>query len=150
MRKHFSLDNASWTPQMELDPKKRYCGVHIRRGDLANVSLTHYPQVADGYFMRAIEYVQTNEKSDEFLLFSDDPQWVRENILPNVTSPCRIVEGNNGYEDLILLAQCSMIVASQGSFGRVAAIINPKCELYISNFSVEKSTHLANRVLQIE
>lgn len=150
MRKNFAIDNAARTPNMQLDSTKRYCGVHVRRGDLANVSLYYYPQVSDGYFMRAIEYVQKNERVDEFLFFSDDPDWVRENILPNMTSPCHMVEGNKGYEDLILLAQCPIIIASQGSFGRVAGLINHHCELFISNFSVENMTHLAKRLVQIQ
>lgn len=150
MRKNFAIDNAARTPNMQLDSTKRYCGVHIRRGDLANVSLYYYPQVQEGYFLRAIKYVQIHERVDEYLLFSDDPKWVKDNILPNVTSQCRVIEGNKGYEDLILLSQCPIIIASQGSFGRVASLINHQSELFISNFPVEKETYLANRVLQIQ
>ena len=132
-RQFFSIETAHKNQRMLLENGKRYCGVHVRRGDLANISIPYYQQVTEGYFLRAIKYVQENTAIDEYLLFSEDPQWLRENILPNVNVKCRIMEGNKGYEDLILLAQCQIIISSQGSFGPTAALLNPNCELLIRN-----------------
>lgn len=147
--KFFQYDLAVKTVKMKLDNTKRYCGVHVRRGDLTNIALPAYPRVADGYFIRAIEYVQKHEIINEFLLFSEDSQWLRDNILPNVSVPCRIIEGNTGYEDLMLLAQCQIVIASQGSFGPTAALINPNCELLIRNKKPTKDLH-AKRELYIQ
>lgn len=147
--KYFNIRFAQMTEKMHLE-EKRYCGVHVRRGDLASVTnIAVYPQMADGYFIRAIDYVLKHEKIDEFLLFSEDAQWLRENILPNTTAKCRIMEGNKGYEDLMLLAQCQVIVASQGSFGPTAALINQNCELLIRNTSVAEYPY-ASRELFIQ
>ena len=147
--RYFNIRFANMTERMHLE-EKRYCGVHVRRGDLANVTnISVYPQMADGYFIRAIDYVMQHEKIDEFLLFSEDAQWLKENILPNTTAKCRIVEGNKGYEDLMLLAQCQVIVASQGSFGPTAALINQNCELLIRNTAVSEHPY-ANRELFIQ
>ncbi len=148
-RNYFSYDAAYKTDKMILDGRKRYCGVHVRRGDLASVSTSYYPQVTDGYFLRAIKYVQEHCNVDEFLLFSEDSQWLRNNIIPNVNTRCQIMEGNTALEDLMLLAQCQIIIASQGSFGPTAALINQKCELLIRNGRVSDIPY-AQRELQIE
>lgn len=106
-----------------------YCGIHVRRGDLANVSLPYYGIVSDGYFLRAIDYVQANYKDVKFLFFSDELEWVEQNITPKIHAPFELMKGNKAYEDLGLLAQCPIIVASQGSFGKMAARINPNATL---------------------
>ena len=138
---YFNIKTANMTEKMRLG-EKRYCGVHVRRGDLANVAnIAVYPQMSEGYFIRAIDYVAQHEEIDEFLLFSEDAQWLRENILPNTTAKCRVIEGNKGYEDLMLLAQCHIIISSQGSFGPTAALINPNCELLIRNTETAKLSY---------
>lgn len=146
---NFSINKGAMTKQMQLDNSKQYCGVHVRRGDLANISIKFYPQVIDGYFLRAIDYVLQHEHVDEFLLFSDDPQWVREHILPKVSAPCRILEGNKGYEDLMLLAQCDVIISSQGSFGKTAALINQHCRLLIKNVEASNPSIYAEKEVYI-
>ena len=148
-RKNFSLRTAAKTEKIYLDNSLKYCGVHVRRGDLTNINLPDYPQVAEGYFLRAIKYVQQHECVDEFLLFSEDPQWLRDNILPNVSVKCRIMEGNTAIEDLILLAQCQIIIASQGSFGPTAALLNPCCKLLVRNVQVS-CPPFAQREVQIQ
>ncbi len=145
-RKYFTIQTAALTPKMNIDANKRYCGVHARRGDLKNISTPFYPQVKDGYFIRAIEYVDANVHIDEFFLFSDDTQWLIDNILPYVKVKCRIMEGNRAYEDLMLLAQCQIIIASQGSFGATAALINPNCEILIRNVEVSKLPYAQNEI----
>lgn len=148
IRSYFSINTAEVSDRMCLNKEKRYCGVHVRRGDLANISIQYYDQVAEGYFIRAIHYVQEHERVDEYLLFSEDSQWLRDNILPYVNVKCRIVEGNKGYEDLALLAQCQIIISSQGSFGVTAALMNPDCELLIRNTQIA-SIPYAKREIQI-
>ena len=127
--------NTIYTQSTMNTPKKlaqsacTYCGVHVRRGDLANVNIKGYGTVTDGYFLRAINYVQSRYKDVKFLFFSDDLAWVEENIVPDIQTPYELVKGNKAYEDLGLLAQCPIIVASQGSFGKVAARLNPQATL---------------------
>lgn len=147
--KYFSLQTAAMTNKMRLDKKKKYCGVHIRRGDLSNVYTSYYPQVSKDYFLHAIDFVLKEYNVDEFLLFSDDTQWVKTNIISDVTAPCHVVERNKGYEDLMLLAQCDIIVASQGSFGPAAALINSHCELLVRNVKVTEKSIYAKREVYI-
>lgn len=104
-------------------------GVHVRRGDLAKGDNPYYGGVSDGYFLRAIDFCNKEFNPKKYLFFSDEPDWVEQNICPQVKQSYEIVRGNKAWEDLWLLAHCPIIVASQGSFGRVAARLNPDAVL---------------------
>lgn len=104
-------------------------GVHVRRGDLAKGDNPFYGGVTDGYFLRAIEFCNKKFAPKKYLFFSDEPDWVEQNICPYVTLPYEIMRGNKAWEDLWLLSQCAVIVASQGSFGGVAARLKPDAVL---------------------
>ena len=107
----------------------RVVGIHVRRGDLAKGDNPIYGGVSDGYFLHAIEFCDKQFKPKKYLFFSDEPDWVEQNICPKMKQPYEIIRGNKGWEDLWLLAHCPVIVASQGSFGKVAARLNPNAVL---------------------
>ena len=100
-------------------------GIHVRRGDLAKGDNPIYGGVIDGYFLRAIEFCESKFAPERYIFFSDEPDWVEQNICSHLKQPYEIMRDNKAWEDLWYLAQCPIIVASQGSFGRVAARLNP-------------------------
>lgn len=106
-----------------------FVGVHVRRGDLAKGDNPIYGGVSDGYFLRAIEFCNKKFAPKKYMFFSDEPDWVEQNICPYLTQSYEIMRGNKAWEDLWLLAHCSVIVASQGSFGKVATQLNPNATL---------------------
>ena len=137
--KCFSLSSMFVRKELLLDNlvgKREVCGVHVRRGDLADVKLRNYNPMPDWYFEQAIKYVQQHYDNVLFLFFSDEPEYVEQNILPSVRCEYKVIRGNKAYEDLALLAQCPIIISSQGSFGRYAAMLNANCKLVISNSQI--------------
>lgn len=104
-------------------------GVHVRRGDLAKGDNPYYGGVTDGYFIRAIDFCNQQFAPKKYIFFSDEPDWVEGNICTHLQQPYEIMRRNKAWEDLWLLAQCPIIVASQGSFGKVAAKLNPNAIL---------------------
>ena len=101
-------------------------GVHIRRGDMVQAtSAWKAPTV--NYFLQAIQCIAPANK--EFFFFSDEPDWVKGNILPLLQNvKWNLVECNGsdkGYMDLFLLSNCKYLIGSQGSFGIVAFALNP-------------------------
>jgi len=108
-----------------------HCGVHVRRGDLAKGNLPGYGMVSDNYFINAIQYVQHHYPDVVFHFFSDELDWVEQNIIPNISADYDLIKGNKAWEDLALLSKCNVIVASQGSFGRMAAQLREHAELII-------------------
>ena len=76
--------------------------------------------------MRAINLPEFKNK--EFFFFSEEPEWIEKNILPNIDSNIKtnIIRNpsNEGYKDLLLLSLCKHQIASQGSFGTYSYLLN--------------------------
>ena len=103
--------------------KNHSCGIHIRRGDLANNDNPYYGVFSEEYLIEAMDYVKRIDDEVKFYAFSDDLVWVKTVFMEKCGYPIRMMEGNSGGEDLILLANCMYIIASQGTAGRLAALI---------------------------
>ena len=100
------------------------CGIHIRRGDLANNDNPYYGTFSEKYLMEAMNYVKRIDAEVKFYAFSDDHDWVKTVFAKECAHPLALMEGNSGGEDLLLLANCKYIIASQGTAGRLAALLN--------------------------
>lgn len=137
---YFNLQNAAKVSYRPDALGNRVCGVHVRRGDLAKGDNPVYGGVTEGYFLRAIEYVKTRFPDIKFLFFSDEPDWVEQNICRQIDAKYEIIKGNKAWEDLRLLASCNPIIASQGSFGKVAAKLNSEAML------IQCDNSYANRI----
>lgn len=122
--RYFKLDKAAEPSVVNKMRFDNVVGIHVRRGDLAKGDNPIYGGVTDGYFLRAIEFCNEKFHPQKYLFFSDEPDWVEQNICNYITQPYEIMRGNKAWEDLWLLAHCPIIVASQGSFGKVAARLN--------------------------
>lgn len=125
---YFDLSNAR-TPEISIDVNAQTAGVHVRRGDLAKGDNPYYGGVSDGYFLHAIDFCNTKFKPSKYIFFSDEPDWVEQNVCNLLTHPYEVIRGNKAWEDLWLLSHCAVIIASQGSFGKVAALLNPSAVL---------------------
>ena len=127
----YNLDESSTPTHAKNMLFEGLVGVHVRRGDLAKGDNPYYGGVTDGYFMRAIEFCNHKFKPKKYLFFSDEPDWVEENICKNLKQPYEIMRDHKGWEDFWMLAHCPVIVASQGSFGKFAAHLNPDSALVL-------------------
>lgn len=126
--KYFDIAHAVIPANAEYDSSD-CVGIHVRRGDLAKGDNPAYGGVTDGYFLRAIEFCNKQFKPKKYIFFSDEPDWVELNICNQLQQPYEIMRDNKAWEDLWCLAQCPIIVASQGSFGKMAAYLNPNAVL---------------------
>ena len=105
--------------------------VHVRRGDLA-VELSGYGAPATLiYFKDAIEYLKKNKGVKFFYMFSDDKEYLIKELIPYVRlheEEYTIVQNgaDKGYVDMILMSKCKHIIASKGSLGKTAALLDLK------------------------
>lgn len=107
------------------------CGIHVRRGDLADGSPGFGRPTSVSYFLTSIRLVHGINPEAKFLFFSDEPDWVADEIVPCLPDWCRfeVLRGNGsdcGYLDLYLLSRCDYVVSSIGSFGHFAAMLSDK------------------------
>lgn len=139
-------NRVDYSKHLDKGGKQSICSVHVRRGDLVNADMRAYLAVSDNYFFEAVRYVQEKYDSVKFFFFSDEMDYVRKNLLPQINVDYELVTGNKAYEDLFLIAESDVIIASQGSFGKTAARLNPQAELVLCNDRLASRFKGHNRV----
>jgi Glycosyl transferase family 11 len=102
--------------------------LHVRRGDIASnpASLAVHGLCSLEYYRQAIDYVATRLAKPEFVIFSDDMAWVRENL--HVDYSCHYVDHNKGlesYNDMRLMSLCHHHIIANSSFSWWGAWLNP-------------------------
>jgi hypothetical protein len=94
------------------------CSIHVRRGDYVN---NPFHEVCDlNYFLKAIEKINSMEKIDKFLVFSDDISWCKKNFLQNF----EFIDGNLDIQDIFLMSLCKHNIISNSSFSWWGSYLN--------------------------
>lgn len=130
--KSLSGKNYDLKKHIEMEPEK-YCCIHIRRGDYLTSGYKLFRDISTTkYYANAIDAVISIDSSIKFLVFSDDINWVRNNIqIPNA----QYIYWNNGinsYIDMQLMSLCKYIIIANSTFSWWAAYLNPrKIDKYI-------------------
>lgn len=102
--------------------------LHVRRGDYINVSknLAVYETCSLDYYRTAIQYVTERVEKPQLFVFSDDIDWVRDNLKTGY--PCIYVDHNHGsesYNDMRLMSMCQHHIIANSSFSWWGAWLNP-------------------------
>jgi hypothetical protein len=102
-------------------------GIHVRRGDYITNNYTNSFHGVCGinYYKNAIEFILQKENNPHFFFFSDDIQWVQENL--KVDFPAEYVEHNTGkksFEDMRLMSLCRHNIIANSSFSWWGAWLN--------------------------
>lgn len=105
--------------------------LHVRRGDyVTNAHTASYHGVCSlDYYRAGVAYIAERVAAPHFFLFSDDPEWVRENLQTGF--PTTIVDVNSadhGIYDMMLMKSCSHHVIANSSFSWWGAWLNPSPE----------------------
>jgi hypothetical protein len=100
--------------------------LHVRRGDYLNYPHSDAKNLAgDDYYKRAVTLMRTKISNPVFYVFSDDPQWCRENLR---IGPNTIIVDHNppnkGHEDMRLMSACKHNIIANSSFSWWAAWLN--------------------------
>lgn len=96
--------------------------IHIRRCDL--VSLGYTISESD-YYQKAIDYICKKVKEPIFYIFSDEPEWVKENL--KIPVKYYIVDNNKGknsYIDMRLMSLCKHNIIANSTFSWWSAWLN--------------------------
>ena len=108
--------------------------LHVRRGDLVADPVTSrlHGSCSLAYYQDAVSHVARSVDRPHFFVFSDEPEWVRENI--GLPFPMTIVDHNrvgnsrspgSEHEDLWLMTLCRHGILSNSSFSWWGAWLNP-------------------------
>lgn len=124
------LDSQNRIIADDISGNRNSVGVHVRRGDLVSNEVFPYGKPASfDYFKKSVEYIRSVVPEASFYFFSDEPDWVRDILFPELGNPdsFRLVDINGsdkGYMDLFLMACCRHQITSKGTMGKYAAILN--------------------------
>ena len=139
--KYFHHDRAEllkeFQPRTELDEKNKSViaqiqnvaavSLHIRRGDYVfNQAAAQFHGTCNlDYYQRAMSMIENQVKDPVFYIFSDDLNWVKENL--KLKSPAVYVEHNKGmnsYLDMFLMSHCQHNIIANSSFSWWGAWLN--------------------------
>lgn len=93
--------------------------IHVRRGDYVTIADTskRFGVCSLQYYQDAFSYLCSRLENPTAFVFSDDPEWVRENLHPPFkTVYVRHNVGMKNYEDLRLMAACKHFVVANSTF----------------------------------
>ena len=102
-------------------------GVHIRRG--ANPISPDEPKYSENYYYTNLSGSDYYERAmalfpeDNFLVFSDDPEWCKEKFKDN--PKVQVMEKGDEVEDFNLLASCKDLIIANSSWSWWAAYLCP-------------------------
>ena len=101
--------------------------LHLRRTDYVQNALTNkiHGTCDQSYYDRCVRYIAEQVSNPHFFVFSDEPQWARENL--KLGFPMTIVDCNDAsrnYEDLRLMSMCNHNIIANSSFSWWGAWLN--------------------------
>ena len=100
--------------------------VHVRRGDyILNEKIQKHHGICDtAYYSKAVELISGIQKNTELFLFSDEPEWVKQNMKFDL--PVNYIDntGEAGYIDMQLMSLCKHNIIANSSFSWWGAWLN--------------------------
>lgn len=111
--------------------------LHIRRGDyISDAGINEaFGNCSMEYYQSAVESVKAHVTRPHFFVFSDEPEWARENL--KLSAPVAVVGHNRPgdgtapgreHEDLWLMSLCQHAIIANSSFSWWGAWLNPAKE----------------------
>ncbi len=100
--------------------------VHIRRGDYGdpNNPTTAASVCSVPYYEKAIAYIRSKVENPRFFIFSDDPQWVRDNLPVDNAVYVDWNKQQTSFRDMQLMSECKHNIIANSSFSWWGARLN--------------------------
>lgn len=130
IRENFKFKNPPDKKNIELIEKineTNSISLHIRRGDYVQKKRYQnlYATCTLDYYKRGVEYIAQSVKNPTLFVFSDDIQWVKENLnLPYESVYVSHNTGDKSYEDMRLMSKCKHNIIANSSFSWWGAWLN--------------------------
>lgn len=115
--KNLELTAQSKQYQSRISDSPYSVAIHVRRGDYLQADILENIGVCDIiYYQKAIDIVRKNHSEAQFFLFSDDMEWVSENL--PVDNAVYIEKDDVEYDfvDLYLMTQCNAHIIANSTF----------------------------------
>jgi hypothetical protein len=105
-------------------PDGNTIAIHIRRGDYVKFADIHLV-CTPAYYENAIAYIQSNVENPVFYVFSEDLEWVRQNInIPSNSVFVNYYANAPSSHDMQFMSLCKHQIISNSSYSWWAAWLN--------------------------
>jgi hypothetical protein len=102
--------------------------LHVRRGDYVSnaTNQAYWETCSPAYYERALAVLEEKIGTFTTYVFSDDPDWVKDNI--KISTPAHYVSeyGLADYQEVILMSKCDHHIIANSSFSWWGAWLNPR------------------------
>lgn len=118
---------SNYTKEIKQKIKKSQnsCSLHIRRGDFLNEKNSNIHGVCTlEYYENAIKYLEKEEKAINYFIFSDDIEWVKDNLKLENATYIESEEKRIPHEDIYLMSLCMHNIIANSSFSWWGAWLN--------------------------
>lgn len=139
------LDKENKKVYEQISKKNNTVAIHVRRGDLAIFNGAYGKPVGMDYFNHVLQRLYEKLGVLNCYLFSDEPQWIKENMLdelpPDNTYTLIDFNGSDkGYMDMFLISACQFQISSKGSLGKFGGFLNDDIDgkIYVYADDVER------------
>jgi hypothetical protein len=134
IRQEFTVKTSQDSKNKELSELIASCesvSLHIRRGDfVSNFKTKRVHGICDlDYYSRAVKQITQTVNTPYFFVFSDEPEWARDNL--KLSYQIKIVDHNGvdkSHEDLRLMSQCKYHIIANSTFSWWGAWLNARPE----------------------
>lgn len=102
--------------------------IHIRRGDYVKTRNA----LKIEYYKQAAAWIKGQYRRPQFLIFSDDLDWAKENL--DIGNNCLYINEDRklqDYEELMIMSRCKSNIISNSTFSWWGAWLNPNPEKII-------------------
>lgn len=108
--------------------------LHVRRGDYVSNPRTNaaHGVCSVKYYEKAMRYIEERVKDPVYFVFSDDIDWVKENIM--IYREHHFIDHNSGFDsfnDMHLMSLCKHHIIANSSFSWWGGWLNPNSEKII-------------------
>jgi hypothetical protein len=100
--------------------------IHVRRGDFLNAAnIDLFGDVCTkSYFEKAITIIESRVTNPYFFIFSNDLEWVKENLLTKNVTYISCNSGKNSWKDMYLMSLCKHNIIANSTFSWWGAWLN--------------------------
>lgn len=103
--------------------KGTFVSVHVRRGDYLPL-VDYHGLCSESYYRDAMRYLSEKLPDAVFVFFSDDMDWVKENLRSEGAVYVDWNQGKDSWQDMYLMSQCKCNIVANSSFSWWGAWLN--------------------------
>jgi len=108
----------------DVDRKIESVAIHFRRGDyLSNDILKQYGVMGMDYYSAALKYIGDRVKNPKYYVFSDDVQWVKDNVYFSEKVTYMSSSASSSIVDMYMMSRCDHFIIANSSYSWWAAYL---------------------------